>query len=287
MTYLLYAAAALAEIAGCFSVWAWWRLERSPLWLAPGFVSLLAVRLASGAGRHQRRRAAPMPLMAASTSPPRWPGCGWSKACGPTAGILPAPRSASPAPRSSCSHREEPKRGTARPASTGCRPPAGKSAAAGAEAGGEDPFRPLPRRTARRPPAHGAGHGGQGLSGDAAAGDLCRRARQPRRAERGPAGFPAENPARCRRRPWHGALGHQRSLARSRTGRAAGSKCRGAQGRRDACRRRHRRPDRLAGRRRHHRPCRPSSRPTSSPAPMCWTRSRRHRCRNWSTGSGS
>ncbi|TPK53754.1 YnfA family protein [Mesorhizobium sp. B2-4-19] len=41
MTYLLYAAAALAEIAGCFSVWACWRLERSPLWLAPGFVSLL------------------------------------------------------------------------------------------------------------------------------------------------------------------------------------------------------------------------------------------------------
>ena len=41
MTYLLSAAAALAEIAGCFSVWAWWRLERSPLWLAPGFVSLL------------------------------------------------------------------------------------------------------------------------------------------------------------------------------------------------------------------------------------------------------
>lgn len=41
MTYLLYAAAALAEIAGCFSVWAWWRLEKSPLWLAPGFVSLL------------------------------------------------------------------------------------------------------------------------------------------------------------------------------------------------------------------------------------------------------
>ncbi|TPN14676.1 YnfA family protein [Mesorhizobium sp. B2-1-3] len=41
MTYLLYAAAALAEIASCFSVWAWWRLEKSPLWLLPGFVSLV------------------------------------------------------------------------------------------------------------------------------------------------------------------------------------------------------------------------------------------------------
>lgn len=41
MTYLLYTAAALAEIAGCFSVWAWWRLEKSPLWLLPGFASLI------------------------------------------------------------------------------------------------------------------------------------------------------------------------------------------------------------------------------------------------------
>lgn len=41
MTYALYIAAALAEIAGCFSFWAWWRLDRSPLWLAPGLVSLI------------------------------------------------------------------------------------------------------------------------------------------------------------------------------------------------------------------------------------------------------
>ncbi|MBN9256579.1 MULTISPECIES: YnfA family protein [unclassified Mesorhizobium] len=40
MTYAIYIAAALAEIAGCFSFWAWWRLEKSPLWLAPGLVSL-------------------------------------------------------------------------------------------------------------------------------------------------------------------------------------------------------------------------------------------------------
>ncbi|WP_442583620.1 YnfA family protein [Mesorhizobium sp. ASY16-5R] len=41
MTYLIYAAAALAEIAGCFAFWAWWRLDRSPLWLAPGLLSLV------------------------------------------------------------------------------------------------------------------------------------------------------------------------------------------------------------------------------------------------------
>lgn len=40
MTYLIYVAAALAEIGGCFSFWAWWRLEKSPLWLLPGLVSL-------------------------------------------------------------------------------------------------------------------------------------------------------------------------------------------------------------------------------------------------------
>ncbi|TPI60475.1 YnfA family protein [Mesorhizobium sp. B3-1-7] len=40
MTYLIYIAAALAEIAGCFSFWAWWRLEKSALWLLPGLASL-------------------------------------------------------------------------------------------------------------------------------------------------------------------------------------------------------------------------------------------------------
>jgi small multidrug resistance family-3 protein len=43
MTFVLYAAAALAEIAGCFAVWAVVRLDRSPLWLAPGLVALAAV----------------------------------------------------------------------------------------------------------------------------------------------------------------------------------------------------------------------------------------------------
>jgi small multidrug resistance family-3 protein len=40
MSYLIYAAAALAEIAGCFAFWAWLKLDKSPLWLAPGMVSL-------------------------------------------------------------------------------------------------------------------------------------------------------------------------------------------------------------------------------------------------------
>jgi small multidrug resistance family-3 protein len=36
----VYAAAALAEIAGCFAFWAWARLDRSALWLLPGVASL-------------------------------------------------------------------------------------------------------------------------------------------------------------------------------------------------------------------------------------------------------
>jgi len=32
--------AALAEIAGCFAFWAWWRLDRPVWWVAPGMVSL-------------------------------------------------------------------------------------------------------------------------------------------------------------------------------------------------------------------------------------------------------
>lgn len=42
MTYLVYAAAALAEIAGCFAFWAWARLGKSALWLVPGMASLAA-----------------------------------------------------------------------------------------------------------------------------------------------------------------------------------------------------------------------------------------------------
>jgi len=37
-----YLAAAVAEIAGCFAFWAWLRLDKSPLWLIPGMLSLAA-----------------------------------------------------------------------------------------------------------------------------------------------------------------------------------------------------------------------------------------------------
>jgi small multidrug resistance family-3 protein len=54
---LVYIAAALAEIAGCFSFWAWLRLGRSVWWVAPGMASLalfaylLTLAPASAAGR--------------------------------------------------------------------------------------------------------------------------------------------------------------------------------------------------------------------------------------------
>ena len=47
----------MAEIGGCFAFWAWLRLDRSPLWLIPGMVSLaifawvLALSEAEAAGR--------------------------------------------------------------------------------------------------------------------------------------------------------------------------------------------------------------------------------------------
>lgn len=40
LTYSVFAAAALAEIAGCFAFWAWLRLDKSPWWLVPGMLSL-------------------------------------------------------------------------------------------------------------------------------------------------------------------------------------------------------------------------------------------------------
>lgn len=41
MFVLVYAGAALAEIAGCFAFWSWLRLGRSPLWALPGLASLV------------------------------------------------------------------------------------------------------------------------------------------------------------------------------------------------------------------------------------------------------
>ena len=42
LTLATYVAAALAEIAGCFAFWAWYRLGQSSLWLLPGMASLAA-----------------------------------------------------------------------------------------------------------------------------------------------------------------------------------------------------------------------------------------------------
>jgi small multidrug resistance family-3 protein len=38
---LVFVGAAAAEIAGCFSFWAWLRLGRSVLWVIPGIASLV------------------------------------------------------------------------------------------------------------------------------------------------------------------------------------------------------------------------------------------------------
>jgi small multidrug resistance family-3 protein len=40
LTAFAYLAAALAEIAGCYAFWAWWKLGKSALWLVPGLASL-------------------------------------------------------------------------------------------------------------------------------------------------------------------------------------------------------------------------------------------------------
>lgn len=40
-TLVIYAAAALAEIAGCFAIWAWMRQGANALWLVPGLASLV------------------------------------------------------------------------------------------------------------------------------------------------------------------------------------------------------------------------------------------------------
>jgi len=39
--FLWYCIAAVAEIAGCFAFWAWLRMGKSALWLAPGLASLI------------------------------------------------------------------------------------------------------------------------------------------------------------------------------------------------------------------------------------------------------
>lgn len=43
---LWYLLAALGEIGGCFAFWAWLRMSKSPIWVAPGVVSLIVFALA-------------------------------------------------------------------------------------------------------------------------------------------------------------------------------------------------------------------------------------------------
>ena len=44
-SFILYSAAAIAEIGGCFAFWAWLRLGRSIYWVLPGLVSLTVFAL--------------------------------------------------------------------------------------------------------------------------------------------------------------------------------------------------------------------------------------------------
>ena len=57
MTLLVYLGAALAEIAGCFAFWAWLRMDRSPIWVAPGmaFLALFAYLLTLVDAEHAGR----------------------------------------------------------------------------------------------------------------------------------------------------------------------------------------------------------------------------------------
>ncbi len=41
-SYLLFLVAALCEIGGCFAFWAWLRLNKSPLYVIPGILALVA-----------------------------------------------------------------------------------------------------------------------------------------------------------------------------------------------------------------------------------------------------
>jgi small multidrug resistance family-3 protein len=44
-SFLIYIAAAIAEIGGCFAFWAWLRLDRSVYWVFPGVASLIVFAL--------------------------------------------------------------------------------------------------------------------------------------------------------------------------------------------------------------------------------------------------
>lgn len=45
VTLIAFIGAALAEIAGCFSFWAWFKLGKSIIWILPGTISLMMFAL--------------------------------------------------------------------------------------------------------------------------------------------------------------------------------------------------------------------------------------------------
>lgn len=106
MTIPIFLLAALAEIAGCFSFWAWWRLDKSGLWLLPGIVSLaafawlLAQAESDAAGRAYAAYGGVYILasvawlwLAEGVRPDRWDVLGAAICMGGAAVILFAPRS--------------------------------------------------------------------------------------------------------------------------------------------------------------------------------------------------
>jgi len=44
-SFVIYLAAAIAEIGGCYSIWAWLRLGKSVWWVAPGVAALVVFAL--------------------------------------------------------------------------------------------------------------------------------------------------------------------------------------------------------------------------------------------------
>jgi small multidrug resistance family-3 protein len=107
MTAFAYVGAALAEIAGCFSFWAWLRLGKSVLWLVPGvgalclFAYLLTLVNAEHAGRTYAAYGGVYVVSALlwlwsaeGVKPDRWDGIGAAVCLLGAAIILWGPRSA-------------------------------------------------------------------------------------------------------------------------------------------------------------------------------------------------
>jgi small multidrug resistance family-3 protein len=108
-TLAWYTLAALMEIAGCFSFWAWLRLARSRLWVVPGLVSLVVFAWAlthvdsEFAGRAYAAYGGIYIVsslvwlwLAEGTRPDRWDLIGASLCLGGAAVILWGPRTPTP-----------------------------------------------------------------------------------------------------------------------------------------------------------------------------------------------